>query len=522
MGETKNVALLLRQLNEGLYEKEHVMALAFLAAVAGESLFLLGPPGTAKSMLARRLKYAFRHARSFEYLMSRFSTPDEIFGPVSVSALKDENRYVRLTEGYLPEADVVFLDEIWKAGPSIQNALLTVLNEKIYLNGNTPLQLPLKLLVAASNELPAEGENLEALWDRFLIRYWVEGISSPVLFNRMIASSSKEEVKVDEALCLSEEELLRWSDGIDAVEIPSCLFDYVHKFRKELITYNLQKTEEGEERVLYVSDRRWKKIVRLWRSSAFLQAASKIHWADTLLILHCAWDFPDQLGDLQTIWQKAIASAWEEETGISLLKERLEALRGECQVRKKSPEDTDKLKVVKAFYYQVCGVAGQKQVLVYTNEYDRMSEGETAPFILVFDKYKTGAQILKKYDKSRYPNVFQKDILQVKKGNGTVEVSGKVYSLARQEHTEERAGELSLTKELPGKEQRELLERITAEYNEAFRKFESFREEESNYAGRHLFLDASQKDMLNRAIRHIQLEFRALHVEIQEIAHAFA
>ena len=203
---------LLAKLNERVYGKEHVIALSLLSAMAGESIFLLGPPGVAKSMVARRLKLAFRQGEAFEYLMSRFSTPDELFGPVSISKLKDEDTYERLTAGYLPSATVVFLDEIWKAGPAIQNALLTVINEKIYRNGQFSVKVPMKGLIAASNELPALGQGLEALWDRFLIRLLVTGISEPADFDRMILATDESDPVVDEKLAVSDVELHR-TDG---------------------------------------------------------------------------------------------------------------------------------------------------------------------------------------------------------------------------------------------------------------------------------------------------------------------
>ena len=192
----KRIEQLFDALNKGIYEKENEIALSLLAAVAGESIILLGPPGVAKSMVARRLSKAFSGARSFEYLMSKFSTPDEIFGPVSISKLKDSDDYERVTEGYLPTADVVFLDEIWKAGPAIQNTLLTVINEKVFRNGNRLVSLPLKLLIAASNELPAQGEGLEALWDRLIIRLESKSIKQDENFDKMLLADGNEEITV--------------------------------------------------------------------------------------------------------------------------------------------------------------------------------------------------------------------------------------------------------------------------------------------------------------------------------------
>ena len=131
------LALLLEQLNHGLVDREATMKSALLSILAGENMLLIGPPGTAKSLVARRISQSFSHKNQvsattyFEYLLTKFSTPEEIFGPLSISELKAD-RFKRNTDGYLPSVKIAFLDEVFKASSSILNALLTIMNERIY------------------------------------------------------------------------------------------------------------------------------------------------------------------------------------------------------------------------------------------------------------------------------------------------------------------------------------------------------------------------------------------------------
>lgn len=150
----ERIKQLIVELNHDAFEKEEITRLTLLSAIAGESVFFLGAPGVAKSLIARRLNFAFQNGNSFEYLMNKFSTPDEIFGPISIKKLKEEDKYERLNENYLPSSNIAFLDEIWKAGPSIQNTLLTILNEKKYRNGEQEIDCNIYGMIAASNELP--------------------------------------------------------------------------------------------------------------------------------------------------------------------------------------------------------------------------------------------------------------------------------------------------------------------------------------------------------------------------------
>lgn len=311
---------LLGEMNRGIYEKETEISLSLLAALAGESIILLGPPGVAKSMVARQLKTAFGDAQSFEYLMSRFSTPDEIFGPVSIQKLKTSDTYERAVEGYLPTADVVFLDEIWKAGPAIQNTLLTVINEKIFRNGNREMHLPLKLLVAASNELPAKGEGLEALWDRFVIRIESRPIKLEKNFRAMLLESHADFSGstgilghadfADNAdfsdLKITAEEYAEWAEKICKIGVKEEVLDAISAIRKSLRAVNVD--EAAERRNIYVSDRRWKNIVRLLRTSAFMQDREEVDICDLLPIYHCLWQEPEERDAIRNIVIRALFS----------------------------------------------------------------------------------------------------------------------------------------------------------------------------------------------------------------------
>ena len=294
---------LLQSLQDGIYGKKSEMAMALLAALAGESILLLGPPGVGKSMIARRMKTAFNKAKAFEYLMSRFSTPDEIFGPVSISKLKTSDTYERATEGYLPTADVVFLDEIWKAGPAIQNALLTVMNERVFRNGDKEERLPLKLLVAASNELPAKGEGLEALWDRFLVRMICRPIQNEEDFRKMLLNDNADAGDTDDTLesevAITGEEYEQWKREQTLVAVEDDVLDCISRIRKALTCLNISGAEL--ERNVYVSDRRWKHIIRLIRASAWIQERKQTELSDLAFISPCLWNEPDEVDAIKEL-----------------------------------------------------------------------------------------------------------------------------------------------------------------------------------------------------------------------------
>ena len=262
----ERINYIIKKLSEGLYEKEEVISLTLLCALAGKSVFLYGPPGTAKSLIVRRIASAFKDSKYFGQLMNRFTTPEDVFGPVSLSKLK-EDKFERQTEGYLPKSDFVFLDEIWKSSPAILNTLLTIINEKIYRNGNQEEKVPLKILVAASNETPPKGQGLEAMYDRFIMRLLVDPAKDVNNFKSLIVDKDVAfDAGLNEEEKISTQYLEDLKSIIEEIKVPENVLNIICSIKDEVDEYN-----KGDNNIIYFRQKMEKYCLYIKSSSIFLR-----------------------------------------------------------------------------------------------------------------------------------------------------------------------------------------------------------------------------------------------------------
>lgn len=267
-----------RELRQGLtdrhIERYDEVEIALNALLSQYHVVLLGPPGTAKSMLATDLVHTFTGATLFKYLFGKFTTPEEVFGPLDVSKLQD-GKYERIMTGKLAEAEIAFIDEFFKANTAIQNALLTAMNERQYDHGTQRIDIPLMSLFAASNELP-EGEELWALYDRFHFRKIVSYIQEPSNFVKMLTAPQAVELPH-----IPIADLRRAQQAVLQVNVSDSVYDTLVAIRSDMQL-------EG----IIVSDRRYRQTVRALQSSAWLFERDAVTDEDFSILQHMLWTNP--------------------------------------------------------------------------------------------------------------------------------------------------------------------------------------------------------------------------------------
>jgi len=281
-----------RDLDERFLDKGELVRLMLVTLLAGEHMLLVGPPGTAKSALVRHLARLV-DARYFEYLLTRFSEPNELFGPVDIKAFR-EGSFVRRIDSMLPEAEIVFLDEIFKSNSAILNALLSILNERRFFTGSQSLKVPLCSLYGATNEIPND-DALGAIFDRFLVRALSENLDSfhfQGLCDRGIraevAELSGANETVPRLITLAEIRRLQARLG-QFLSFPD---DWMARYKG----FIFQIRSEG----ISISDRRVVKLLKLFAASALLDGRPTVNDGDFFILRH-VWNSPEQVAILDDV-----------------------------------------------------------------------------------------------------------------------------------------------------------------------------------------------------------------------------
>lgn len=266
-------------------ERNAVIDGLLVALISRETCFILGSPGTAKSAVCEAITGAIG-GTYFQWLLTKFTTPDEVYGPPSFTGLKSD-RCERVTTGKLPEASVAFIDEIFKGSSAIINTLLPVINERKFFNGTSTQSVPLETFYCASNEIP-QAEELAALYDRLTLKFEVKRLSGGA-FRSFI---TKDFLKV-QIPTLDKGELEKARKATETVTIPDNVLNAIASIAGEL-----------EQSGIYVSDRKWFKIIEVLKAYSVLNGATEVAEDDLEIVAHCAWHTPDQFKTVEKIVNK--------------------------------------------------------------------------------------------------------------------------------------------------------------------------------------------------------------------------
>ncbi|MEK5069729.1 AAA family ATPase [Sporosarcina sp. FSL K6-1508] len=265
-------------LNAKFFEREKEVEGILVALLSRQHMLMIGPAGTAKSALSVELAKIVQGTEYFQWLLTRFSTPEEVFGPLSLKDL-EQGVYKRNTATKMPEANLVFLDEIFKANSAILNSLLTLINERLFYNNGSPVQVPLMSVIGASNEFPEEGEGLEALFDRFLLRFELDYIADETNFVSMMKGSGQNLVMSS----MTMDELVQLQFFTDMVAIPDEVYETLSKIRMAL-------RDEG----IRPSDRRFKQSLSVLQAKALINQRQVVKVDDIVILENALWETVDQ------------------------------------------------------------------------------------------------------------------------------------------------------------------------------------------------------------------------------------
>ncbi|KAA9011512.1 AAA family ATPase [Niallia endozanthoxylica] len=267
-----------KALNKKYYERENEIEAMLTAILARQHVLLIGPAGTGKSALSAELSKIIKDCNYFQWLLTRFSTPEELFGVLSLTEL-EKGIYKRNTTSKLPEAHFVFLDEIFKANSAILNSLLTLINERLFYNGEIPIKSPLMSVIGSSNEYPDEGEGLEALFDRFLLRFEVKYVNDTQNFISMLQGNT-DHIEIPS---MTMNELLEYQFMTDMMNIPYEVYQILVEIRLDLL-------DEG----IRPSDRRFKQSLSLLKAKAFMEGRQQVERSDIMLLQNTLWETIEQ------------------------------------------------------------------------------------------------------------------------------------------------------------------------------------------------------------------------------------